>query len=267
LFHGCEREGKSADTIVPEPGSIKAYDRYAYVNGNPVNFNDPSGHRYCDTADGACTGGGGGGNRGGGSSGGGNKGDVYILPIAGENENNNDSFFTFTHTNGYIMGPNILNKSVNYYGDYSNDPIIQTRNPVALIPPLIDWLTRFSNLLPPIEKDNNFFITYEISYDGGEYLTIENFTITNYYSDHNVYLRNIRIINEYNNIPIIYKDIQLGHGFGSEYKVTDFPISINSHFATEIQINAMCINCMDFGQGFSSWPFRYSVLIPAYNAR
>ncbi len=59
LFHGCEREGKSADTIVPEPGSIKAYDRYAHVNGNPVKYNDPSGHRYCDTADGACTGGGG----------------------------------------------------------------------------------------------------------------------------------------------------------------------------------------------------------------
>jgi hypothetical protein len=56
---------------VPEPNSIKGYDRYAYVNGrglctpersergNPINYNDPSGHRLCDTADGSCTGGGG----------------------------------------------------------------------------------------------------------------------------------------------------------------------------------------------------------------
>lgn len=41
----------SADTIVPEPGSIKGYDRYAYVNGNPINYNDPSGHcPLCVTA-------------------------------------------------------------------------------------------------------------------------------------------------------------------------------------------------------------------------
>jgi hypothetical protein len=45
---------------VPEPNSIKGYDRYAYVNGNPVNYTDPSGHQLCDTADGSCTGGGGG---------------------------------------------------------------------------------------------------------------------------------------------------------------------------------------------------------------
>lgn len=48
----------SADTIIPEPGSIKGYDRYAYVNGNPISFNDLSGHRFCDTADGTCDGGG-----------------------------------------------------------------------------------------------------------------------------------------------------------------------------------------------------------------
>lgn len=64
----------SADTIVPEPNSIKGYDRYAYVNGrglctpersergNPINYSDPSGHRFCDTADGDCSGGGGYGN-------------------------------------------------------------------------------------------------------------------------------------------------------------------------------------------------------------
>jgi RHS repeat-associated protein len=38
----------SADTIVPEAGNAKAYDRYMYVNGNPINFNDPSGHKLWD---------------------------------------------------------------------------------------------------------------------------------------------------------------------------------------------------------------------------
>lgn len=35
-----------ADTIVPEAGSSKAYDRYGYVNNNPVRYNDPSGHCF-----------------------------------------------------------------------------------------------------------------------------------------------------------------------------------------------------------------------------
>ena len=38
----------SADTIIPEPGSSQAYDRYAYVYNNPINNNDPSGHRVWD---------------------------------------------------------------------------------------------------------------------------------------------------------------------------------------------------------------------------
>lgn len=33
-----------ADTLVPEPGSPLAWDRYAYVNDNPVKYSDPSGH-------------------------------------------------------------------------------------------------------------------------------------------------------------------------------------------------------------------------------
>ena len=35
-----------ADTIVPEPGRSKSYDRYTYVNNNPVRYTDPSGHRF-----------------------------------------------------------------------------------------------------------------------------------------------------------------------------------------------------------------------------
>jgi RHS repeat-associated protein len=34
-----------ADSIVP--AGVQGYDRYAYVNNNPVNYNDPSGHIGC----------------------------------------------------------------------------------------------------------------------------------------------------------------------------------------------------------------------------
>jgi RHS repeat-associated protein len=33
-----------ADTIVPNPASAKAFDRYAYVENNPIRYSDPSGH-------------------------------------------------------------------------------------------------------------------------------------------------------------------------------------------------------------------------------
>ncbi|MCP4126412.1 MAG: RHS repeat-associated core domain-containing protein, partial [Gammaproteobacteria bacterium] len=33
-----------ADTIVPDPGSAMAFNRYMYVAGNPIRFNDPSGN-------------------------------------------------------------------------------------------------------------------------------------------------------------------------------------------------------------------------------
>ena len=32
------------DTIVPDPGDAKSFDRYAYVLNNPLKYNDPTGH-------------------------------------------------------------------------------------------------------------------------------------------------------------------------------------------------------------------------------
>ena len=34
----------SPDTIIPDPASMLGWNRYAYVNNNPINANDPTGH-------------------------------------------------------------------------------------------------------------------------------------------------------------------------------------------------------------------------------
>jgi RHS repeat-associated protein len=36
------------DSIIPQGQGVQAWDRYAYVNNNPVRFNDPSGHVCSD---------------------------------------------------------------------------------------------------------------------------------------------------------------------------------------------------------------------------
>ena len=38
----------SPDTIVPDLDNPQSLNRFSYVNNNPINYTDPSGHRYCD---------------------------------------------------------------------------------------------------------------------------------------------------------------------------------------------------------------------------
>ena len=44
-----------ADSVVPNPGSAKSWDRYAYTYNNPIKYNDPTGH--CPWCIGAAIGG------------------------------------------------------------------------------------------------------------------------------------------------------------------------------------------------------------------
>ena len=41
----------SPDSIIPDPGSVVGYNRFAYVNNNPVRYSDPSG--FCIAEDGS----------------------------------------------------------------------------------------------------------------------------------------------------------------------------------------------------------------------
>jgi len=40
------------DIIIPNATNPQSWDRYSYVNNNPVNYSDPSGHRACESRDG-----------------------------------------------------------------------------------------------------------------------------------------------------------------------------------------------------------------------
>jgi hypothetical protein len=44
FYHPALGRFVSADTIVPEPGNPQDFNRYSYVQNNPINYVDPSGH-------------------------------------------------------------------------------------------------------------------------------------------------------------------------------------------------------------------------------
>jgi hypothetical protein len=43
------------DSLIPAPSNPQAWNRYSYVGNRPVNFNDPTGHKECETeSNGGC---------------------------------------------------------------------------------------------------------------------------------------------------------------------------------------------------------------------
>jgi len=46
----------SADSIIPPQQGVQAWDRFAYVNNNPLKYTDPSGHQATDIGSGSSSG-------------------------------------------------------------------------------------------------------------------------------------------------------------------------------------------------------------------
>ena len=55
-YDPAARNFVSPDTIIPDPASTLGWNRYSYVNNNPINANDPTGH--CTTSNGTLIDGG-----------------------------------------------------------------------------------------------------------------------------------------------------------------------------------------------------------------
>jgi RHS repeat-associated protein len=50
-YHPALGRWASADTIVPDPANPQSFNRYSYVENNPVKYRDPSGHSKCIDAE------------------------------------------------------------------------------------------------------------------------------------------------------------------------------------------------------------------------
>jgi hypothetical protein len=186
----------------------------------------------------------------------------YRSPYSG-NGTSSDQSVTVNNTTPFAIGN--TDSGINYYSDYPNDPELITKNPLALVPAFLDWLSRFKSLNKSQTTDPNFFVSYQFTiHQPSEVLTIDNISISNYYSDNPVYLRSITIENGENKYYLVNNYFKLESGFGSSYTVdpNSLPIGLNPHLITTIEMNVYGIGVINAGNGPINWPYKYSIIIP-----
>ncbi|MPM35313.1 hypothetical protein SDC9_81903 [bioreactor metagenome] len=170
---------------------------------------------------------------------------------------------TIKNWQGFVIGNQ--GSGLDYFGDYLEDPVLLTKNPLALAPAFLDWLLRFKSLLPTQDQNGgqNFFIDYQFTFHyPNEYLTIDNLSISNYYTENPLYLRSIKIENGENKYLIVNQNEKLNSGFGADYAFTNLPIALDPHYPTQIEFYLYGIGVMNAGNGPINWPYKFSVYIP-----
>jgi RHS repeat-associated protein len=132
------------DTIVPSAQGTQAFDRYAYVNNNPLRYTDPSGRWMCgDQYDGACAD---------------NWSEYYTYEMMRSNTLNVP--FNYVIQGSFDFG---LRDSVDTVDRYSDDMISPSGGPLT-IPAIIDFAVRilqeFRPVSPYVAKDDLFYDIY-----------------------------------------------------------------------------------------------------------
>jgi len=176
---------------------------------------------------------------------------------------------TVEKTKGFKIGS--ANSSVNYYSDYPNDPEIATKNPLALIPAILDWFSRFSNLRKPQEIPDNFFVSYQYTINERTgVLTIDDLSISNQYSSSPVVIRRVIIQNGNNRYDLVRDDVQLESGFGADFDVIEYakshfyssPSGLNADVNSSVDIFVFGIGTENLGNGPDNMTYKFNITIP-----
>jgi RHS repeat-associated protein len=172
----------SADSLIPGAGDPQAWDRYAFVNNNPTKYTDPTGHSLCEGYDDGCE-------------------DDGLIRNQGNPSSSRAQPWRYSKdvVVGFHIGPTGDIHVPNYDDDsYNGSAWVSNRN-----------------------RDDNFWVRFNLTYDEAVGITISDMTMETY-SDYPVTLE--EVLFETGNTSIIPKYAEYGRempsGFGSAF---DFP--------------------------------------------
>ena len=141
-----------ADTIVPMASQgTQAFNRYAYVNNNPLKYVDPTGMWLCDQYDPACA-----------------ENSYETLQFGKMYTKTTGLPFSYTISGSYDFGVG-KTQSIDRYSDDVISPTVPLTHPVTWGLQLIDVLTRiFEDVKPSQEyvpKDDLYWLAYVTAFE------------------------------------------------------------------------------------------------------
>ncbi len=247
-----------ADSIIPDVNNPLSYDRYAYVNNNSVNFNDPSGYAQ------ACSEGeiGGGGTTPG-------------IPHPPPPEppktprivNLDDSVITNRHYKvGVKVGSGVQTESlIDYYSDNPNDPELGalSGNVIAYGIAAYDTVRRFNSLWHSYEgvsEDKNTWITFDATFRQNSTVILSGFEVNTIYED--VALPFVTVNNGDDKYINLLSNNRMTAGWGSTTSFQLTPNTFDSRKGVIVTFHFECYSCIDGKHGYYPKPISIPVFIP-----
>ncbi|MEA5011859.1 MAG: RHS repeat-associated core domain-containing protein [Angelakisella sp.] len=150
-----------ADSLVPSMQGIQGFDRYAYVNNNPVKYTDPSGNMLWEGEPAYDP--------------------ILDKPVCPAYKMQNPVFhpgvINFSLSGSHYIGGG-ASPSVDVYSDYVYDPIVMTKG-LPLVGPFVDLLVRVSQPFQKMDESNKPKVLWNMRVqEKKNSITIQNFEAT-----------------------------------------------------------------------------------------
>ena len=140
-----------ADTIVPPTQGTQGFDRFAYVNNNPLKYVDPTGMWLCDQHDPACA-----------------ENSYETLQFGKMYTKTTGLPFSYTISGSYDFGVG-KTQLIDHYSDDVISPTVPLTHPVTWGLQLIDLLVRIYEDVKPsqeyVPKDDLYWLAYVTAFE------------------------------------------------------------------------------------------------------